>query len=177
MTTTTGDRSAARPAPQRKVFRLFCLSFHHFDDAMARKVLKSTLDTSDAFAIVELQERRLGSLLLMLLEFGLLFFVTVFWFWGDWLHLVATYVVPLLPAIHAFDGFVSCLRTRTFEETMELVEDVDGRGGGGKGHALVGNGLSVRRAGWVFRYERSLHTWPMGYMSIISGRKIEAVVG
>ncbi len=36
----------------KKVFRLYCLAFHHFDDGMAKKVLESTLETSDGFAYV-----------------------------------------------------------------------------------------------------------------------------
>lgn len=32
-----------------KVFRLFNLAFHHFDDPLAREILKDTLETSDGF--------------------------------------------------------------------------------------------------------------------------------
>ena len=34
----------------KKVMRLFSLAFHHFDDALARAILKNTVETSDAFA-------------------------------------------------------------------------------------------------------------------------------
>ena len=156
-----------------KVFRLFCLSFHHFDDATAAKVLKSTLGTSDAFAIVELQERRVGSLVLMLFEFWLLFLITTPWFWHERLQLALTYVLPVLPAVHCSDGLVSCLRTRTFEETLELVDRVH------KGKRLRREASSAldsdafRMNGWMFRYNRAMHTWPMGYMNIIYGRRVE----
>ena len=33
----------------KKVMRLFSLAFHHFDDDMAVKVLKDTIETSDGF--------------------------------------------------------------------------------------------------------------------------------
>lgn len=33
----------------KKVMRLFSLAFHHFDDAMARKVLRDTMEGSDGF--------------------------------------------------------------------------------------------------------------------------------
>lgn len=36
-------------APEGKECRMFNLSFHHFDDGPAEKVLKSAVDTSDAF--------------------------------------------------------------------------------------------------------------------------------
>ena len=173
--TTPGDKEAAlRKGLQSnggKVFRLFCLSFHHFDDETARRVLKSTLETSDAFAIVELQDRNIGSLAIMFLEFWLLLAVTVFWFWHDELHLLLTYAMPILPAVHAYDGFVSCLRTRTFAETMRLVDSVQKspkrRDGPMTGEVMCTQG------GWTFTNQRTLHTWPIGYMSVIFGKKTE----
>ena len=36
-------------APEGKECRMFNLSFHHFDDGPAEKVLKSAVETSDAF--------------------------------------------------------------------------------------------------------------------------------
>jgi hypothetical protein len=33
----------------KKVFRLFNLAFHHFDDDLARAILKNTIETSDGF--------------------------------------------------------------------------------------------------------------------------------
>jgi uncharacterized protein YegL len=34
----------------KKIFRLFNLAFHHFDDPLAKRILKNTLETSDGFA-------------------------------------------------------------------------------------------------------------------------------
>ncbi|KAK0366325.1 hypothetical protein LTR91_007505 [Friedmanniomyces endolithicus] len=172
--TTPGDKDVALKAGYAsngsKVFRIFCLSFHHFDDEAAQRVLKSTLETSDAFAIIELQDRRIGSLFLMVLEFWLVLFTTVFWFWDDWMHLLLTYGLPVLPAVHSFDGFVSCLRTRTFEETLRLIEDV--QGGSLTAHEKeVEGSLSLRRQ-WQFSHARALHTWPLGYMEVIFGRRM-----
>ncbi|KAK5684434.1 hypothetical protein LTS10_004302 [Elasticomyces elasticus] len=171
--TTPGDKKAALNAgyeSKSKVFRLFCLSFHHFDDPTARRVLKSTLETSDAFAIIELQDRRIGSLFLMLLEFWLLLAITVLWFWHDLLHLLLTYSLPILPFVHSFDGFVSCLRTRTFDETLRLVEDV--QGGQSNMHGNDSDGDVTQRKSWQFSHVRALHTWPLGYMEVIFGRRV-----
>ena len=170
--TTPGDKKAAAEqgfvSNGSKVFRLFCLSFHHFDDEQAKRVIKSTLETSDAVAIIELQDRRVGSLILMLLEFWLLFLISALWFWHNKLHLLLTYYLPILPFIHCFDGFVSCLRTRTFEETMHLVADVQG----GKAAIREDSLGRLRRGDWVFSHRRSLHTWPVGHMDFIFGKKI-----
>jgi len=172
---TSGDKEAAFDAGYvsngSKICRLFCLAFHHFDDETAKRVIKSTLETSDAFAIIELQDRRIGSLALMLLEYWLLLLITVFWFWHDEAHLLLTYAMPVLPAVHSWDGFISCLRTRTFEETIRLVETVQGNSKAD--HALKGNAITVQRGDWLFSHSRTLHTWPIGYMEITFGKKVE----
>lgn len=172
---TPGDKHAAfdegYESDGNRVFRLFCLSFHHFDNDMAKRVIKSTLETSDAFAIIELQDRRIGSLLIMVFEYWLLLLVTIFYFWNSNVHLLLTYAVPLLPVVHAWDGFVSCLRTRTFEETIKLVEYVQGSSRGD--HALKGNAVAARRGDWLFSHSRSLHTWPLGHMELIFGKKVK----
>ncbi|KAF7186898.1 hypothetical protein HII31_11858, partial [Pseudocercospora fuligena] len=129
-TTTRGDKQAALQAGfesnGRKVFRFFSESFHRFDDAYATKVLKSTLDTADAFAIVELQERRLFSLVGVLLETYLFLLLGWLWFWEDKIHLVLIYLIPILPVMQFLDGLVRCLRTRTFEDMITLVEHAFG---------------------------------------------------
>lgn len=37
---------------QKKLFRLFNLAYHHFDDDLARRILKDTIENSDAFGYV-----------------------------------------------------------------------------------------------------------------------------
>jgi len=172
---TPGDKEVALRAGYehdgRKVLRTFCLAFHHFDDEGAIRVLKSTMETSDALVVFELQERRVGSCLLMGLEFFLVFLVSLFWFPGDWLHLFLVYGLPVLPTLHAFDGLVSCLRTRTFGEFVLLLDRALGiqRGLVGSSDALG----SVRRGDWVFTNRRVLHTWPLGYMNATVGMKVK----
>lgn len=43
------DLIARHTAPGKKAFRLYNLAFHHFDDPLARAMLKNTLETSDGF--------------------------------------------------------------------------------------------------------------------------------
>lgn len=172
---TPGDKEAARERglehDGRKVLRLFCLAFHHFDDESAQRVVRSTMDTSDAFVILELQERRVGSLLLMTLELGLLFLMAVFWYPRDWVYLFFTYVVPVLPPMHAFDGMVSCLRTRTFEEFVDLVDVSLGKRKGRRD--VSGPLVVVQRGDWRFTNCRVMHTWPVGCMNAIVGVKTD----
>ena len=41
--------------------------------------------------------------------------------WGAPLALFFTYVVPILPVVLVFDGWMSCLRTRTADEVEALL--------------------------------------------------------
>jgi hypothetical protein len=153
-----------------RIFRLYCLAFHHFTEELARKTLQSTLATADGFAIIELQDRRVASLILMILDFFLVFLVTPLWFWRDPLQLFFTYVIPVIPFIMSFDGFVSSLRTREFEEVMALMdiskEQIE--------TVLDEDGKCIqmaRKGDWVFKSARECHTWPLGYMTWVAGCK------
>lgn len=169
--TTAGDMALARKQgfehPGNKVFRIYCSTFHHLDDETAVAAMKSTMETSDGFIIVELHERRVSNFIMVLLEMCLLWIMAIFWFREDWVHLASTYIVPIQPILHGFDGFISCLRVRDFRETIQLVEKAYGYG---KDTPPCGsNGRSAYIRGWKFTHSRARHTWPLGYMNVISG--------
>lgn len=42
-------RQYAQKGNKKGIFRLFNLAFHHFDDDLARAILKNTIETSDGF--------------------------------------------------------------------------------------------------------------------------------
>ena len=65
---------------QRKVFRLFSLAFHHFDDPAATQILRNTLETSSGIGIFELQERTFEGWLTCLAIGPALFFGSWYWF-------------------------------------------------------------------------------------------------
>ena len=161
-----------------QVYRLYCLAFHHFNDPLARKVLRSSMESSDGFAIVELQDRHLSSLILMLLDFILIFVVTLPWFWRDPIQLLFTYVIPIMPFIMSFDGLVSCLRTRTFREVLALIDTAVSGSARAKANRIStemdedGRVIQVaKRQDWVLKGGRQMHTWPFGHMNWIIGYK------
>ncbi|KAF2432000.1 hypothetical protein EJ08DRAFT_586122 [Tothia fuscella] len=171
-TTNANGNQNGRFSSDTRIFRLYCLSFHHFTDDLARKVLRSTVDTADGFAIIELQDRHLSSLLLICGFFPLQFLTTLSWFWRDPLHLFLTYIVPVVPFIVTFDGLVSCLRTRSFEEVMKLV----GSEGNDKRitSTIDEDGKEIQKAErgqWVFTGTSEVHTWPFGYTNWVVGYK------
>jgi hypothetical protein len=167
--------SSPNSSGDHKSIHLYNLSFHHFDDADAAKIMKSTLATADGVCILELQDRSVGMLMLMLGEPVLLFLVTVLWFPFRPLHMFFTYIFPVLPLVQAWDGVVSCLRTRSFEETLRLAERALGdkaRVVSEKDTSVVGEKVVVAECGeWKFIGVRRLHTWPFGYMNAFLARK------
>lgn len=135
----------------KKVFRLFHLAFHHFDDGLGRRILKNTLATSEGFGIFELQGRTLSSLFTVSMMWPLLLLITPFYYWRSPGHLFFTYIVPIIPFVLVFDGYVSSLRTRTPEEFFTLMEGME------------------EVEGWRFRSGSELHTWPTGEMTYFIG--------
>ncbi|POS77398.1 hypothetical protein DHEL01_v204200 [Diaporthe helianthi] len=108
---------------KKKHFRLFNLAFHHFDDPLARRILANTLETSDGFAIFELQDRSFRSFLsCCLLGIGVLLSAPLFaWRWRSPGTLFWCWAAPVLPFVLVFDGWVSALRTRTPDEVEALM--------------------------------------------------------
>lgn len=154
--TPSPNNNKVRKENPKKIFRLFNLAFHHFDDELAIRILQNTLETSDGFAIFELCGRDVGNLVTELLLAPLLWMASWYWFWGQWGQLFWTYVVPVIPFVVVFDGVVSCLRTRREGEVRALI-------------ARTGRGVE----GWRFETGREVHTWPMGTMQYFIGIKEE----
>jgi len=136
----------------KKVMRLFSLAFHHFDDDLAANILENTIETSDGFCIFELQSRHISSFLLVSLTWPLLMLLSPFYFYNSPAHLFFTYLVPLVPFVVVFDGYISSLRTRTPEEVQALMRS-----------KVDAQTLSK----WKFRSGESCHTWPIGFMNWI----------
>ncbi|KFX89613.1 hypothetical protein V490_06910 [Pseudogymnoascus sp. VKM F-3557] len=138
----------------KKVFRMFNLSFHHFDDKLGRDILKNTLETSDGFGIFELTDRSPPSLMMITFMGVLFFFITPFYFWRSPGHLFFTYVIPIIPFVLVFDGLVSSLRTRTPDEMRSLLKTSGGD-----------------MDGWRITSGREMHTEPLGSVTWIMGVK------
>jgi hypothetical protein len=138
---------------KKRVFRLFNLAFHHFDDPLAAAILKNTVETSDAFGVFELQDRTIGSFVTVT-ALGILLMGISWWaFWGDLGQLWWTYVLPVVPVVVVLDGYVSCARTRTGEVVRRLMPE------------------GWEAEGWRLKSGEELHTWPCGKMSWVVGMK------
>ncbi|KAL2852597.1 hypothetical protein BJX68DRAFT_54292 [Aspergillus pseudodeflectus] len=109
----------------RKECRMLNASFHHFDDEAAVAVLGAAIQEADAFLIQEGCARNLTSVIACII--GSTFYPFVFTiaspqFRRSPVHLLFTYLIPLIPLMLVWDALVSAGRARTPREIAGLVE-------------------------------------------------------
>lgn len=102
-------------------FRTMFTAFHHFKPEQARDILSDAIRQGRGIGIFEATHRGGISILLMLLVPVIVLLATPFIRPFRWSRLFWTYIIPLIPLVTAFDGFVSCLRTYSAPELRELV--------------------------------------------------------
>lgn len=101
-------------------FRTIFSSFHHFSDTVARDVLEDAVRRREGFAMAEVTSRTPRAFLTILFLPVLVWLLTPFMRPFRWSRLLLTYLVPLIPLVILWDGLVSCFRTRTPEELLQL---------------------------------------------------------
>ncbi|KAI2628570.1 hypothetical protein GGR54DRAFT_351229 [Hypoxylon sp. NC1633] len=148
-------KSGADGNSKKGIFRLFNLAFHHFNDPLARAILKNTVETSDGFGIFELQDRSLSGLFTCCMFGFFIFLIAPLLYWWSPQRLFFVYILPVVPFVLVFDGLVSCLRTRTAGEVEVLLRT-----------------CGADSEGWEVRSGREQFLWPCGNLSwIICAKK------
>lgn len=166
-----------------KVVHLFCCAMHRFTDAELGQVLTQTLGKADAFVILELQDRSLGCLAMLLLEGIILMLVSWSWFPDDLPRLFLTYVFPAVPFMHSWDGVVGCLRTRTFAELRQSIDDILAEDQRLQEKRQLSNGFhsdddqpdedSCGLGDWTLSQAKIKHTRPCGWLHATIGIRKE----
>jgi hypothetical protein len=111
-----------------KGFRTLFTSFHHFRPDAAHAVLADAVSKDEGIGIFEYTERNwliwaLPTLLIPLF----VWLCTPFIRPVRWRRLVWTYLIPVVPIIAMWDGFVSNLRTYSVAELRDLVRQTGGQ--------------------------------------------------
>ena len=151
-------RSVTQRGDGRRVMRLFHLAFHHFDDDLAQDILRNTIETGQGFSIFELQNRSLLSCLLIFLHGLLLVIESPYnaWVYGSLGLIFFNCIIPVLPLVCIFDGWVSALRTRTSDEVEVLLR-----------------GCGADSSEWEIRSGSTPHIWPIAYVDWIICKPVE----
>jgi hypothetical protein len=139
---------------KKGVFRLFNLAFHHFDDDLARAILRNTVETSEGLAIFEMQDRSIGSFITCFLYGLFVLLVAPLLYWWSPSRLFFIYLCPIVPFVLVFDGIISSLRTRTPEEVEVLLRT-----------------CGASTSDWVVRSGREKFMWPFGYLNWVACTK------
>ncbi len=114
----------AAAVPQNlKGLRVLYMIFHHLTPEMAKKVLGNSVRDRQPIAIFEATERSIRGILAMILVPIVVLLVTPFIRPFKWSRLLLTYVLPILPLVIFWDGFVSALRTYSLCEMRDLVAE------------------------------------------------------
>ncbi len=120
---------AADLPPSLKGMRTLFTSFHHFSPAQAKMILQNAVDQQCPIGVFEFTERNYFNLILSPILTPLLMLITtpfikprtfsrIFW----------TYLIPVVPILDTWDGFVSNIRTYNLKELGNLVESVKSHG-------------------------------------------------
>jgi len=100
--------------------------FHHFRPAEARAILADAVAADRGIAVFEMTHRSLPSVLGMFMTPILAVLATPFVRPFSWARLALTYLVPVIPLVTTFDGVVSCLRTYSPAELLDLSRGLGG---------------------------------------------------
>ena len=84
------------------------------------------------------------------------FISTLFDFYWSPMHLLYTYIIPIVPLFYAIDGYVSCIRGRTAEEISTLLRRQE---------------PALNLDGWEFKSGEQTVLLPFGRMYWYSGVK------
>jgi len=105
-------------------FRTMFSSFHHFRATDARRVLADAVERSKGIAIFETARREPRIMLTICIIPFLILFLTPRIRPFRWSRVLWTYVLPVVPLVLWFDGWISCLRSYSHEELNELVRSL-----------------------------------------------------
>ncbi len=115
----------ARDVPEHlEGLRTQFLSLHHFKSEDAVQILQNAVDSKNAIALFEAQERSLPSFFGMFISPITLWLTTPFIRPFKWGRILFTYLIPITPLFVWWDGMVSALRTYSVKEMNGLVTQV-----------------------------------------------------
>jgi len=142
-----------------KGFRTMFASFHHFPPNLGMRLLADAVEKQQPIGIFEFQRNNLATCLLFMVMLPLLTIIgTPFIKPFSAQRLFYTYIIPVVPFVLTVDGVISCLRTYSEAEFMELVDKADPQ----------------RKFNWKYQHKRLLPFIPLYYVSYIGTPKEKA---
>ncbi|WWC68690.1 uncharacterized protein I206_102624 [Kwoniella pini CBS 10737] len=163
--------------------RTFFLSFHHFNEELARGVLVDAMRNSEGICIFELQQCNLRSMIMIAMLGPLTWLLTPL-SWPSLSILIFTYIIPIIPLFLIIDGWISVYRTRSISHILRLTnlasltiqlenQNFNKFNNNDKENEQnqTDQTESEIEIEWKWEFGKIKHTWPWGYMTYIIGRK------
>jgi hypothetical protein len=118
---------ASNPPPGLPGVRSMFAFFHHLRPAVARAVLAKAYEQRQPICIFEITDPSLtGILSCVMMPLYVLILTPFVRPLTPW-QLFFTYVVPILPVLIAWDGFVSTLRTYSVKDLQDMTAELNAR--------------------------------------------------
>lgn len=106
-------------------FRTIFSSFHHFGPSEARDILSNAVASRRGIAIFEVARLSPRTMLVLCFTPLLVLLLTPFIRPFRWSRLFWTYILPVVPFVIWYDGWISCLRAYPVAELDEMIRDLD----------------------------------------------------
>lgn len=117
----------ARRAEHYKGFRTLSCCLHHFRPQDAIAILQSAVNSQEGILIMEMTERSLRGMLMMIGNCQLTTFLAALLIRPfSFSRFFYTFIIPLVPLLFLFDGITGVLRTYTDEEKWSMIKKVAG---------------------------------------------------
>jgi hypothetical protein len=117
---------AMRVPTELNGFRTMFSAFHHFTPAEAREVLADAIDHRKGIGIFEISQRTPKTILAVCFIPLVVLWLTPRSLPFRWPRLLWTYLLPVVPFVACFDGWMSCLRSYSQQELSELTRGLPG---------------------------------------------------
>ncbi|MFZ0883721.1 MAG: hypothetical protein WAN14_10015 [Candidatus Acidiferrales bacterium] len=125
-------------------FRTLFTSFHHLKPDEACQVLQDSVDRRQGIGIFEATARHMFTFLSVLLVPVAAWLFLPFRRPFRWSRVLWTYLIPVIPFVLFFDGLVSCLRSYSLGELLEMTSGLEASGYRWEIGEQTGGWLSVR---------------------------------
>jgi len=109
-----------------KGFRTIFSGFHHFNNSLAKAVLKNAVDAKSGIGIFDGGNKNILAIVAILVIHPIVFFFfTPFFKPFRFSRLFFTYIIPIIPFCTIWDGIVSIIRLYKPDELLEIAYEVE----------------------------------------------------
>jgi hypothetical protein len=106
--------------------RTLFTSFHHFKPNQAKAILEDATKKNEPIAVFEFTERKFSNYFIQPIAATLAIWITTPFIRPFKLsRLFFTYIVPLVPLMTVWDGYISNLRTYSVNELNQMIESLN----------------------------------------------------